>query len=184
MTTSDKIHTFTRTEFNQMADMGFFDDQRVELLEGEILDMSPQNEPHMYCVSELLRFFIENLPNTFQVRCQGPYAASDSSQPDPDVYVIPKPGRTPADHPTAALLAVEVADTTLARDRRKIPIYAAGGIQEYWIINLNARQIEQYTLPNPAEASYGKRAVLNTTDTLTCTTLPLPPRSVAEFFPS
>jgi Uma2 family endonuclease len=177
---------FTRTQFNQMADLGFFDDQRVELIEGEIFDQLPQSEPHICCVSDLLRFLNRNLPDSFEVICRAPYAASDVSQPEPDAYVVPMPLRTPADrdYPTSAFLAVEIADTTLARDRRKIPVYAAGGIQEYWIINLNARQIEQYTLPNPGEAAYGNRAVLNATDTLTCTTLPLPPRAVADFFPS
>jgi Uma2 family endonuclease len=183
MTTTDKIHTFTRTEFNQMADMGFFEDQRVELLEGEILDMSPQNEPHIRCVSAILRFPNRHLPDSFEVRCQGPYAATDNSQPEPDVYVIHAPSHTGREHPTSALLAIEVADTTLTRDRRKIPIYAAGGVEEYWIVNLPARQIEQYTRPDPARSTYAAPKVLHANDTLACTTLPLPPVAVSQLFP-
>jgi len=183
-TTDNKTHLFNRTEFNQMADMGFFDEKRVELLEGEILDLSPPNNPHMRCVSILMRFLIRNLPDTFEVRCQGSYAASDISQPDLDVYVIPTPPNTGSDIPSSALLVIEIAQTTLARDRRKVPIYAAGGVQEYWIVNLPARQVEQYTNPNSAEARYEKHAVLSAEETLACQTLPLPPRKVAALLPS
>src|SRR5438309_1973038 len=136
-----RVHRWTRAEFHQMSDLGWFQDQRVELIDGEIVDMPVPGNPHCVgteCVAEVLRGLFG--PGHW-VRVQMPLALSINSEPIPDVAVVPGTPRTFTGHPTNALLVVEVSDTTLSYDRnRKAPLYAQGGIADYWVVDLNGRQ--------------------------------------------
>ncbi|MGN6368008.1 MAG: Uma2 family endonuclease [Phycisphaerae bacterium] len=180
MTIADPhVHHFTLAEFEQMSDAGLFQDQRVELLDGEILDTSPQNEPHVYTVSVVNRFLLRHLPEEYQVRCQAPLAAGADSAPEPDIAVTQ--GGTVGNRPATALLVVEVADMSQAPDRRKIGVYAAAGVGEYWIIDLAARHIDQYSAPT--DGGYANKKTWKVGESIECRVLPVPARPVADLLP-
>jgi Uma2 family endonuclease len=151
---------WTKEEYHTMAQLGWFEDQWVELLEGEIVEMPNPNNPH--CVStdnvaEVLRVIFPK--EKYWVRMQMPLNLGLDTEPRPDVAVVAGAKATFVDHPTTALLLVEVSDTTLAIDRgRKAVLYARAGIEDYWIVNLAARQLEIYRRPMAdAAAPHGFR---------------------------
>ena len=150
---------WTRALYQQLANLEAFGrETHVQLIEGEIVQMSPPNPPHMTAVMlahEVLRgVFAEG----FHVRNQGPIALGEVSQPEPDLSVVPGSIRDYAlAHPAQAALVVEVADATLSFDcNRKASMYAKDGIEDYWIVNLRQRQLEVLRDPVPApDARYG-----------------------------
>ncbi|MGE0707871.1 MAG: Uma2 family endonuclease [Planctomycetota bacterium] len=102
-------------------------------------------------IDRLNELLVLALSQRARVRVQGSYAAADDSQPEPDVALIPRNDHSP-EHPRQAYLVVEVADSSLAKDRRvKSPIYAANGVPEYWIVNLVDDLIEVRTEPKGEE---------------------------------
>ena len=152
--------SYTAARYFALVDEGVLrPDDRVELLEGVIVSMSPQNPPHAsgVCrVSEALRAVVAT---GVVVRVQAPLIVSEYSVPEPDVAIVP--GRL-ADydtaHPTTALLVVEVADTSLVVDRlTKAAIYAAAGVPIYWIVNLQDDVVEVFGAPDPSARAYQKR---------------------------
>jgi Uma2 family endonuclease len=185
-----QVHRFTRAEYDQMASLGLFADKRVELIAGEILDMPPQTNPHVLTITILNRFFTRHLGDEFMVRCQSPLAIADDYAPEPDFAVLHARVEDMKEHPSTALFVVEVACDSLRRDRKKAALYAQAGVQEYWIINVEGREIIQHTGPRPASGTNGdfqaKYATIRTyaaTETIACTVLPLPPRQVDQFLP-
>jgi Uma2 family endonuclease len=144
-----KIHRFTREEYYKMADAGLFQNQRVELIDGEIVEMSPQKSLHASSLGmvedELRRVFA----NHFWVRTQRPLDLGELFEPEPDIVVVKGSPREYVDkHPTTSVLIVEVSDTTLQYDRRrKGSLYASAGIKDYWIVNLIDRKLEVYRNP-------------------------------------
>jgi len=152
------VHKFTRDEYYRMAEAGLFRDERVELLDGEIITMSPKLTPHAFAVNRLMYELITKLGTSALVRVQDPIVLNNWSEPEPDIAVCqPDPNRYLQEHPRAdqVLLVIEVADTSLTYDRtRKARAYAASGIPEYWIVNIPNRRIEVLTDPDPATQSY------------------------------
>jgi len=137
-----------------MVDAGVFvPDQQVELIEGRIVPMSPQNSRHTITVERIRRALERICPEDAYVRTQYPLALGSASEPEPDVAVVPGTLEDHLDaHPSEALLVVEVADTSLAYDRdTKRRLYAAHGIPTYWIANLNASALEVYTDPDAGD---------------------------------
>jgi len=129
---------------------------RVELLEGVIVAMSPQSPPHAAATSQVDRALREAAGRRAAIRVQLPFVAGGHSVPEPDVAVVPG---TEADyataHPTTALLIVEVADSSLLQDRlTKTAIYAAAAVPEYWIINLRDDCVEVFRTPDAGTRSY------------------------------
>jgi Uma2 family endonuclease len=149
---------WTRDEFHRMADLGFFDGQRAELLEGEIVVFSPQKPAHFVATDQLADLLRRCFARGYHVRMQGPLDLGTHSEPEPDVAVV-KGSRASyrTRHPTSAVLVVEVSDTTLHNDRnRKGSLYARAGIADYWIVNLVDRRLEVYRQPQPdATQAYG-----------------------------
>jgi Uma2 family endonuclease len=147
---------WTRDEFYRLADLGCFEQRRVELIEGEIVEMPVPKPPHVMSViltEHALRMVFDR---GFVIRIQSPINLGAVSDAEPDVAVVPGSPRDYTEHPTSALLLVEVSETTLAYDRgRKGSLYAAAGIQDYWIVNLVNRQLEVYRdpVPDPNEPS-------------------------------
>jgi Uma2 family endonuclease len=141
---------WTKHEYYQMAELGWFIGQRVELIEGEVMVQSPQKFSHYATTdqaAEVLRKVFE--PGAW-VRIQGPLDLGADSEPEPDVSVVSGSRKNYTRHPTTALLLVEVSDTSLANDRRrKGSLYARAGIGDYWIINLVDPQLEVYRNPVP-----------------------------------
>jgi Uma2 family endonuclease len=129
------------------------EDDRVELIEGEIVQMPPIGSPHASGVRRVTRLFYVGLGDAAVVSVQDPLRLSNESEPVPDVILLrPRPDFYAAGHPTAAdvLLLVEVSDTTLAYDlRRKVPLYAREGVPEVWVVDLNGQRILVYRDPSP-----------------------------------
>ncbi len=147
-----QLRRWTREEYEQFVVLGVLrPDERVELIEGEIVKLPPQRSrptTGVYLAYEALRAIFGA---GFVVRVQFPLALSEYSEPEPDVAVVAGSGRDfAAAHPTSALLVVEVSDATLSFDRgSKAGVYAAAGIPEYWILNLVKDQLEMYREPGP-----------------------------------
>jgi Uma2 family endonuclease len=140
------VRPIKRSEYDRMVELGLFQDERVELIRGVLVKMSPQLAPHASTIRKLTRLLMARLQGRFELSIQSPLALSDDSEPEPDIAIVP-PGNYDAEHPGTALLVIEVSDTTLRKDRRKAAIYASAGIGEYWIVNLGARTVEVYTSP-------------------------------------
>jgi Uma2 family endonuclease len=136
----------TRAEYEALVRRGALEDARVELLYGRLVSRSPQGEPHTYSVSQLMTLLVRALGDRARVRVQAPFAALDESEPEPDVAVV-APGDYLDGHPRIAFLIVEVAETSLARDRVKARLYAAAGVTEYWIVNLPEQVLEVHRQP-------------------------------------
>ena len=154
---------YTAERYFALADDGVLrPDDRVELLEGVIVAMSPQNPPHASGVCRTYEALRDALAGRAVVRVQLPLILGAWSVPEPDVAVVAgRPADYDAAHPTTALLVVEVADTSLPVDRlTKAAIYAAGGVPEYWIIDLRDDLVEVLRTPDPAMRAYREREVV------------------------
>lgn len=136
-----------------MVDAGVLGpNDRVELIEGEILVMSPEKSRHAAVVDLVAEALRRIVGSGHTVRVQHPLGLGTSSEPEPDLCVVPG---TPRDylsaHPTTALLVVEVADSSLAFDQTtRARLYAAAGLPEYWIVNLVDRCVEVHRVPGEA----------------------------------
>lgn len=141
-------HRWTVDGFLRAAEAGLFEGQRVELIEGEIIDMPAQKDPHAFAVSRLVRALLTLFPEPFWVKIQATTRLNDYSGPEPDIAVMSGPPSPPAVVAPLPLLVVEVSDTTLLYDRTsKASLYAANGIADYWVVDVNARQIEVFRNP-------------------------------------
>lgn len=135
----------SRAEYDRMAQLGFFRDERVELIRGMVVKMSPIGPPHASIVDRLTRVLVRALGERALVRIQQPLLAFDESEPEPDVAVV-REGSYFERHPDSAYLVIEVAETSLDYDRdTKGPLYAASNVDEYWVVDVAARAIELYT---------------------------------------
>lgn len=150
-------HWITVDEYERMGEAGIFrPDSQLELLEGEIYEMSPIGSSHAACVRALNLLLNQLFGGVLLVSTQNPIRLDDYSEPQPDLALL----RWRDDfyrraHPTSAdvLLVIEVADTTVDSDRRiKLPLYAKAGIKEVWLVNLPGEQIEIYA--EPASGAY------------------------------
>ena len=138
-----KPHPFTVDDFMVMVNAGLFEEQRVELLDGMIVDMSPADPAHEYMIDELVRRFYRLLPEDILVRGQNSIdIALTEWLPHPDVTVLkPKDYLRSRPTPDDVFLLVEVANTSLKLDLgRKRDIYASVGIQDYWVADINAKR--------------------------------------------
>ena len=141
---------WTRQQYDRMIEAGVLTpEDRVELIEGEILAMTPQGSAHATGVSLAQEALRAAFGPRVYVRVQLPLALGSDSEPEPDVAVVAGSVRDYRDaHPQSALLVVEVADTTLAYDRdRKGSLYARAGVPEYWIVNLAESLVEVHRDP-------------------------------------
>ena len=143
---------FTIEEYHQLVDLGFFtENDRIELIRGEIVNMAPKRTPHSVCNSLLLSELFRSLHNRANVRGQEPITLPSNSEPEPDVIIARKKSDNYlAGHPTVKdiILVIEIADSTLKYDREiKIPLYAEAGINDYWIFNLVDNCLEVYSKP-------------------------------------
>ena len=177
-------HLWTRAAFDRMVEAGAFDeDYRIELLDGEIWEMSPPGSRHAtgtLLVEQALR---SALGAEFQVRGEKPFALDDTSQPQPDICIVRGSIRDYTDaHPSEALLLVEVSDSTLSHDRGpKLAVYARNGILEYWILDLNDARLEVYR--NPSGSEYLSKRVLAADDMVSLLHAPDVVIAVADLLP-
>lgn len=167
---------FTVDEYHRMADAGILtEDDRVELINGTVIARSPIGPAHMRCVLQLDRLFHQHiaqadLPDLF-VSVQNPLRLDAHWEPEPDVALLHLPhGMDAIPGPDAARLVVEVADTTLAHDRRKATRYGQAGVPETWIVVLADDAIEVYR--QPGDDGYIEQQRVHPGEMLPCTTLP------------
>jgi Uma2 family endonuclease len=151
-----KRHRFTREEFWQMVELGWFEDQPAEFMDGEIIDMASQGPPHAYLILHITELLKAAFGAGYCVRPQLPLSLRVNGDPNPDLAVVKgDPKDYLAAHPDHALLVVEISESSLGYDRgQKASMYAKAGILDYWIINLPGRQVEVYRSPQPDPAQY------------------------------
>lgn len=183
------VKHWTRREYDRMAEAGILaPDERVELLEGEIITMTPQHGPHAASIGLVEAALRRAFGSTHWIRIQSPLIMDPDSEPEPDLAVVPgSPREYVQEHPRTALLVVEVSDTTVDKDRRyKTRVYARSGIQEYWIVNLAERCLEVYRDPVAAPghaSSYRSSQKLSPSDSLAPLAAPGATVTVAELLP-
>lgn len=194
ITEEPRVHLWTRDEYYRMAGIGLFDDRRVELIEGQVVEMAAMRSPHSTAVT-LAGDALRAVGDLWSVgpcfpRLQQPLSLGELSDPEPDVAVVAGvPRDYAAAHPTTALLVVEVAEASLRYDRhQKASLYARYGIQDYWIINLVDRQLEILQDPQPEPSQpygfgYATRRVLSETSTATPLAAPGSAIAVADLLP-
>ena len=145
-------HLISVDAFHRMGETGILGPQdRVELIDGEIIDMSPIGVLHAAIVDVLARHFGRRTGESVFVRCQNPLRLDDISEPEPDIAILrPRADFYMTAHPGASdvLLVIEVADTSLAYDLgTKVPLYARHGIPEVWVIDAATRQTRVFRRP-------------------------------------
>jgi Uma2 family endonuclease len=141
---------FTVEEYHKMAEAGILhEDDRVELIEGDVVEMTPIGSRHMRCVNELNWLLSRGLGDEVRVSVQNPLRLGERLEPQPDLAVIRArdyAGSLPG--PEDVLLLIEVSDTTLRYDREvKLPLYPRAGIPEVWILDLPNDAIERHNEP-------------------------------------
>jgi len=168
-----RLHRFTRDEYYQMADLGFFQAKRVELIYGEIVEMAAMKDMHAAGILLAIDAFKAALPGLL-VRSQLPLNLAEHSAPEPDISVVTGTIRdyVGTGHPKTAELIVEISDTTLNYDRSiKAALFAEAGIRDYWIVNLNSNCVEGMREPmqdisSPLGWRYGSVTVFKAGDKL------------------
>lgn len=178
---------FTVAEYYRMAEVGILKpDERVELIEGEILVMPPIGPEHADNVDEFNEVLARYAPDRYRVRIQNPVRLSDESEPEPDVALLRRrPEGYGAAHPTPAdvLLVIEVAHSSLEYDRNiKAHIYGRSGVPETWVRNLPEDCIERFTEPGPD--GYAQHTVHHRGETMTPVVLPDLELAVADLLPN
>ena len=180
-------YLFTVDEFYRMGEAGIFtEDDRVELIDGEIWQMTAIGPLHAEIVDRLTELLVTRLAGTARVRVQNPLRVSRRTEPQPDLVVVRRRSGSYADRhpePDDVLLVVEVADSSLRYDReRKIPRYAASGIPEAWLVDLSARTVTVCTGPGPTV--YARERVRVPGDVITAGGAPALDVAIGELFAS
>ena len=157
-------------------------DARVELLNGEIIDMSPIGPFHGGLVNRLIRIYGKLSNGRWQASAQNPLRLDDHSEPEPDFMLLkPSPNDYTSRHPRPdeAFLLVEVADASLDYDlEEKLPAYGHAGVAEVWIVNLRDQSLEVYREPH--FTGYGSKTVVRAGDTVAPLAFPDAAVDVAE----
>jgi len=135
------VHRLSTAEYDRVVESGALDGLRVELLDGLLVDMTPQGERHARVIQRLMQLCRERMD---VLRVQMPLSVAEGWTPEPDLALAersPDPDR----HPTTALLVAEVAVSSQAIDRRKAAVYARAGVPRYWLVDLPARTVIEHT---------------------------------------
>lgn len=164
-----EVRPLSRREFEQLGRLGAFDEERVELIHGMVVRMPPVDPSHDGPIDRLTELFVQRLTPRARVRVQSAFAASDSSEPLPDLAVVPR-REYDDEHPAEAYLVVEVARTSLKRDRAKADLYAAAGVPECWIVNVVDRVVEVHT--DVISGAYGRVTPYRPGESITLTQFP------------
>lgn len=142
---------WTLDEYHQMLESGVLDDRHVELLQGEIVEMSPEREPHAYSSNNAGRYLIELLGKLAEIRFANPITLPNNSEPEPDIAVVQYLQREYFEHhpyPENIFWLVEYAYTSLDKDLNfKSQIYAEANIPEYWVVNLQEKHLVVFRQP-------------------------------------
>lgn len=184
--TFTKVRLWTVEEYHRMIEAGILTlDDRVELLQGQIVRMSPQLPPHASTTQRTVRYLDQLLAERAYLRMQLPVTLKPNSEPEPDIAIVRFDAKEYSDrHPTPndIFWMIEVADTSLKDDRTvKAPLYAKAGIAEYWILNVTTREVHVFR--EPGEDGYAQESVLDETNTLTAIAFPEIAIAFNQLFP-
>jgi len=178
-----KLWPLSLEQWHRMLEGGLIgEDDRVEFLEGFIVEMAPPLPQHQSPIDVLTLHFGGRGGQGWFVRVQGPVTLAEQvSEPQPDVVVVPGTFRHTT-HPSEALLVVEVSVTTQRYDRgRKAGVYARAAFPEYWLVDVPARRVEVYT--RPEDGAYRDLHTAGPGEELVPTLVDVPPLPVARLFP-
>lgn len=144
---------WTVDQFHYLGDLGCFEGRRAMLIDGDIVEEGPMNPPHAIAATKTEDAVRDAFGKGWHVRVAKPLALNQTSDPEPDVAVLPGKPADYTSHPTTAALVVEVSDTSLRYDTtEKMSLYAANGIADYWVLDANGRQLLVHRDPRPNAA--------------------------------
>jgi Uma2 family endonuclease len=177
----EPLHPISVEDYHRMIDAGILtEDDKVELLEGAIIEMSPEGPPHHTACDRLNRFLVRGLTTDDLMVSPGhPITLQPRSEPEPDLYVYRTAEGSFSGHPESALLVIEVSSSSLRKDRiRKARIYASAAIPEYWIFDLKQLCVEVHR--DPADGAYRDTQIVRPPAELRAAFVDLPPLPLAE----
>jgi Uma2 family endonuclease len=182
---SAPTYEFTVEEYQRLLEVGIFDeDDRIELLNGNLIVMSPIGIRHANAVRRILNLFVRRYGHASEVDAQNPAIVDRKSEPQPDILLLRlgiseelvKP------HPKDVLLLVEVADSSFIFDRSdKHDAYARNGIREYWLLDLNENRLHVFR--QPAGGKYEIELILEKSDSIAPLTFPDLPVKISQMLP-
>ena len=181
------IRPLTVQDYHRMGEAGIFaENERVELIEGQLIAMSPIGSPHFAAVNTLNRLLMRSVADRAIVSVQNPVRLNDRSEPEPDLALLrPRDDsyRLALPGPADVLLIIEVAATSIDYDRGvKSALYARHGIPEFWIVNLDLARVEVHRSPDLNRASYSSCSHVDAGGTLEVPSLPGVVISAAPIF--
>jgi Uma2 family endonuclease len=153
----ERLRRISVDEYHRIIEAGILgEDEKVQLVGGVLIAMTPQGRRHAFVIQELNRLLVRALGDDLRVLTQLPLVLGDDSEPEPDLAVVQaSEAASSSRHPGTALLVIEVAGESLRFDRgTKATLYARAGIPEYWIVNLAEDSVEVHRDPDPATGSY------------------------------
>ncbi|MEB3217978.1 MAG: Uma2 family endonuclease [Nostocales cyanobacterium 94392] len=155
---------WTIDEYHRMIAAGILDERKVELLKGEIIEMSPEGEPHAYCSHEAGQYLSELLGQRVTIRQAKPITLPNDSEPEPDIAVVQRLGRDYRQHHPYVeniFWLIEYSNSSLEKDlERKSKIYAEAGVKEYWVVNL--KKLHLVVFREPLDGDYAVKFTLST----------------------
>jgi Uma2 family endonuclease len=178
----EPLHLLSVDEYHRMIEVGILtDEDKVELLDGAIFEMSPEGPPHALVIARLARFVIAALLDdpSLLVRVGSPVTLRPRSEPEPDIAVVDTADATWRAHPQRAHLLIEVAHSSLRKDRtRKARIYATAGVPEYWVVDLGGLCVHVHRAPSAER--YVTVETVRPPQALKAQALELPPLALDE----
>jgi Uma2 family endonuclease len=189
---SANIRRFTVEDYHWLTEKGFFaEDDRVELIRGQVVQMAAKGTAHEVCLNRLLKVLIKEFKDDRAiVRCQSPIVLFNESEPEPDFSIVQyREDEYLSAHPLPAdvLLIIEISDSSLDYDREtKLPLYAEAGIYDYWIFNLQQNVLETYCEPyqnNDGEFGYRLKKIVLPNETIVLPQFPDLVIDLGKIFP-
>lgn len=143
-----RVRRWSRDEYHEMGRLGWFEGQRVELIDGEIIEMSPHGLGHTIVIGLVQQWLQQVFGAGYWIRCQLPLLIGATSEPEPEFAVVRGAPRDFKEHPREALLVIEVSETSIGYDLgEKASLYASAQLQDYWVVDLSEKRIHIHREP-------------------------------------
>ena len=180
---------WTLAQFHQLGDAGYFEGMRAKLIHGVIIEEGPMNPPHAVAGEKTEEVMRSVFGSGWRMRIEKPLVLGSDTDPMPDLAVVAGRPTVAGGHPTSAALVIEIADTSLDYDTTtKAELYATAGIADYWVVDVDNRQLLVFRDPAPLPAglgatAYQTRLTFAETDTVSPLALPTAAVRVADLLP-
>jgi Uma2 family endonuclease len=143
-----RVKRWTKREYNDLVDRGFFRGQRLYLYRGELIEVAPMGTLHALGIMNVTDWLHDTFGSEYRIRCQMPFETPGETMPEPDAGIFtPEQIAAHRPHPKAAILLIEVSDSSVEIDQEKAFDYAAASVPDYWISNVRDRVIEVFREP-------------------------------------